>query len=121
MTAGKGVVHGEMFPLVHADKPNTLKLFQIWLNLPAKSKMVEPAFAMQWANQVQKVSLNDNAGILFFVYIIHSAVFHSSSTFSFLHDPHDPFASICHCVGWSASRCCRWRSTSKLMGCRRGE
>ena len=46
MTAGKGVVHGEMFPLVNADKPNTLILFQIWLNLPAKSKMVDPAFAM---------------------------------------------------------------------------
>ena len=23
MTAGSGVVHGEMFPMVHADKPNT--------------------------------------------------------------------------------------------------
>ena len=46
MTAGKGVVHGEMFPLIHQDRPNPLTLFQIWLNLPKVSKMVEPAFAM---------------------------------------------------------------------------
>jgi redox-sensitive bicupin YhaK (pirin superfamily) len=36
MTAGKGVQHSEMFPLVHADKENTMELFQIWLNLPKK-------------------------------------------------------------------------------------
>lgn len=35
MTAGKGIVHGEMFPLVHKDKPNPTRFFQIWLNLPA--------------------------------------------------------------------------------------
>ncbi len=46
MTAGKGVVHGEMFPLINKDKPNFLQFFQIWLNLPAKSKLVDPAFAM---------------------------------------------------------------------------
>jgi redox-sensitive bicupin YhaK (pirin superfamily) len=52
MTAGGGVVHGEMFPLVHADKPNHLRLFQIWLNLPAKNKMVNPSFAMFWNSDV---------------------------------------------------------------------
>jgi redox-sensitive bicupin YhaK (pirin superfamily) len=46
MTAGKGVVHGEMFPLVNDKSPNTLRLFQIWLNLPRVNKMVDPAFAM---------------------------------------------------------------------------
>eukprot|EP00581_Thalassiosira_minuscula_P012862 CAMPEP_0183717920 /NCGR_PEP_ID=MMETSP0737-20130205/11344_1 /TAXON_ID=385413 /ORGANISM="Thalassiosira miniscula, Strain CCMP1093" /LENGTH=371 /DNA_ID=CAMNT_0025947397 /DNA_START=17 /DNA_END=1132 /DNA_ORIENTATION=+ len=52
MTAGKGIVHSEMFPLVHADKPNPLRFFQIWLNLPAKSKMVSPSFAMFWAENI---------------------------------------------------------------------
>jgi len=32
------IVHGEIFPLVHSDKPNTLRFFQLWLNLPSKSK-----------------------------------------------------------------------------------
>lgn len=46
MTAGKGIVHGELFPLIHQDKPNPLRLFQLWLNLPKKSKMVDPCFRM---------------------------------------------------------------------------
>eukprot|EP00802_Teleaulax_amphioxeia_P021805 Tamp_22190.p1 GENE.Tamp_22190~~Tamp_22190.p1 ORF type:complete len:352 (-),score=53.00 Tamp_22190:46-1056(-) len=54
MTAGSGIVHGEMFPLVHTDRPNPLKLFQIWLNLPAKNKMVPPAFVMHWAERIPK-------------------------------------------------------------------
>eukprot|EP00494_Astrolonche_serrata_P008804 UN08848 len=49
------VVHGEMFPLVNNDKPNPLRFFQIWLNLPKKSKMVDPDFVMHWAHDVKKV------------------------------------------------------------------
>lgn len=54
MTAGKGVVHSEMFPLIDQDNPNPLRLFQIWLNLPARSKFVDPGFAMFWAGNVPK-------------------------------------------------------------------
>jgi hypothetical protein len=48
MTAGRGVVHSEMFPLIHKNKENATRFFQIWLNLPAKNKMVEPSFSMFW-------------------------------------------------------------------------
>ena len=46
LTAGKGIVHCEMFPLLHTDAPNPTELFQIWVNLPAKNKMAEPHFTM---------------------------------------------------------------------------
>src|SRR5436190_11448224 len=46
LTAGAGVVHSEMFPLLDAHGPNTLELFQIWLNLPGKDKLVAPYFTM---------------------------------------------------------------------------
>lgn len=62
MTAGHGVQHSEMFPLVHQDQGNTLELFQIWLNLPAKNKMVEPHFSMFWAEDIPQQLFEDDQG-----------------------------------------------------------
>lgn len=63
MTAGGGVVHSEMFPLVHADAPNPVELFQIWLNLPRASKLVPPHFAMLWSENVPKHRVVDAKGL----------------------------------------------------------
>ncbi|TDQ31226.1 pirin family protein [Zeaxanthinibacter enoshimensis] len=52
MTAGKGVNHSEMFPLLHDDRDNPLELFQIWLNLPREKKFVEPHFKMLWHEEI---------------------------------------------------------------------
>ncbi|EDM77834.1 pirin family protein [Plesiocystis pacifica SIR-1] len=54
MTAGKGVVHSEMFPLLDQDGDNRGELFQIWLNLPAEDKMVEPYFTMLWSEGIPR-------------------------------------------------------------------
>lgn len=56
MTAGAGVQHSEMFPLLRPDRENTLELFQIWLNLPRRSKMVAPHFAMFWSEKIPRVT-----------------------------------------------------------------
>ena len=55
LTAGKGISHCEMFPLVSATEPNPLELFQIWLNLPARDKLVEPHFTMLWDPQIPRI------------------------------------------------------------------
>ena len=52
LTAGKGIVHCEMFPLLEVDRANPLELFQIWLNLPAAGKMAEPHFTMFWSEDI---------------------------------------------------------------------
>jgi redox-sensitive bicupin YhaK (pirin superfamily) len=62
LTAGKGIVHCEMFPLTRQDQPNPLELFQIWLNLPAKNKMVEPHFTMFWHGKIARVHTTDTQG-----------------------------------------------------------
>ncbi len=50
MTAGRGIVHAEMFPLLEREAANPLELFQIWLNLPRADKMVDPYFTMLWSH-----------------------------------------------------------------------
>jgi len=60
MTAGKGILHSEMFPLIKTESENTLEIFQIWLNLPAKSKFVEPHFKMLWKNDIAETTLIDH-------------------------------------------------------------
>jgi len=62
MTAGRGVQHSEMFPLLKQDKENPLELFQIWLNLPARKKMANPHFTMFWAENIPVVSATDAEG-----------------------------------------------------------
>lgn len=62
LTAGKGIVHCEMFPLLQADAPNPAELFQIWVNLPAKNKMAEPHFTMFWTEKIPGFTAVDSAG-----------------------------------------------------------
>ena len=60
MTAGKGLMHSEMFPLLKKDQDNPLELFQIWLNLPKRSKMVTPDYKMFWNEKIPKIKTNDH-------------------------------------------------------------
>lgn len=61
MTAGSGVVHSEMFPLVHRDRENPTELFQIWLNLARADKFVEPHFSMLWSHTIPVHDVVDEA------------------------------------------------------------
>ncbi|MBB6479436.1 pirin family protein [Spirochaeta isovalerica] len=62
MTAGSGIQHSEMFPCIFKDKPNTLHLFQVWLNLPRKSKFVEPYYRMFWNEDIPVLQEIDERG-----------------------------------------------------------
>jgi redox-sensitive bicupin YhaK (pirin superfamily) len=62
MTAGSGIVHAEMFPLLDARGKNPAELFQIWLNLPARSKFAPPHFSMFWKSSVPRHAALDDAG-----------------------------------------------------------
>jgi redox-sensitive bicupin YhaK (pirin superfamily) len=62
LTAGEGIVHCEMFPLLDRERENPVELFQIWLNLPAADKMVEPYFTMLWSEDIPRLAVTDDAG-----------------------------------------------------------
>jgi len=62
MTAGKGVQHSEMFPLLKENEDNPLELFQIWLNLPKSKKNVDPHFAMLWNEDIPVYQHKDENG-----------------------------------------------------------
>jgi len=54
MTAGKGIQHSEMFPLLNQNETNLTELFQIWLNLPKSKKFSNPFYKMFWAEDIPK-------------------------------------------------------------------
>ena len=62
MTAGSGLQHCEMFPLLKKEEENPLELFQVWLNLPGKKKFADPHFAMLWSEGIPKYINTDLAG-----------------------------------------------------------
>jgi redox-sensitive bicupin YhaK (pirin superfamily) len=62
LTAGRGIVHAEMFPLLDSERANPLELFQIWLNLPARSKLAAPYFTMLWSEDIPRFVAVDASG-----------------------------------------------------------
>ncbi len=62
LTAGRGVVHSEMIPLLDQAAPNPVEVFQIWLNLPARNKMVDPHFTMFWSHHIPRRMTKDGDG-----------------------------------------------------------
>ena len=63
MTAGSGLQHAEMFPLLNKKSGNPLHLFQIWLNLPGAKKFSEPHYKMLWADMIPTVLIRDSRGL----------------------------------------------------------
>ncbi len=74
MTAGKGVQHCEMFPLLNKDRPNPLELFQIWLNLPKAKKFAPPHFAMLWNDSIPVVEATDVTGKHIYIRVIAGSI-----------------------------------------------
>lgn len=70
LTAGDGINHSEMFPLFDQKSNNSIDFFQIWINLPAENKRVDPNFQMFWEAQIPKVEVKDENGIISVIELI---------------------------------------------------
>lgn len=62
LTAGKGILHAEMFPLLESEQDNPVELFQVWLNLPRANKLVDPHFSMFWNTEIPVHKVVDAKG-----------------------------------------------------------
>ena len=93
LTAGKGIVHSEMFPLLETGRPNPLELFQIWLNLPARSKMCEPHFTMLWAEDIPHRVFDGGDGAVTEVAVIAGRLDDAGAVAEPLAPPPDSWAS----------------------------
>jgi quercetin 2,3-dioxygenase len=74
MTAGSGLQHSEMFPLLNSDSGNQAELFQVWLNLPKSGKFVKPHFKMLWAEDIPLLRMKDENGKLVEVNLIAGSI-----------------------------------------------
>jgi redox-sensitive bicupin YhaK (pirin superfamily) len=77
LTTGSGIMHAEMFPLIDHESDNNLELFQIWLNLPPESKMVDAYFGMLWSESIPK--LTPSPGVVIDAIAGHVGPSHSPS------------------------------------------
>jgi len=93
LTTGKGVVHSEMFPLLEAAQPNPLELFQIWLNLPAASKMSAPHFTMFWSQDIPRHIVRDKGGHATEIAVIAGRLIDSGVAVEPLAPPPDSWAA----------------------------
>ena len=60
MTAGSGIIHHEM---PQKTTENKMEGFQLWVNLPAEHKMMNPRYQDIKSNQIKKVTLENNVQI----------------------------------------------------------
>jgi redox-sensitive bicupin YhaK (pirin superfamily) len=59
MTAGRGIVHAEVSPREFLRAGGPLELLQLWINLPARLKMSEPAYTGLQREQIPALVADD--------------------------------------------------------------
>lgn len=64
MTAGRGILHDEFHSAEFTRTGGVLEMVQLWVNLPAASKMTDPAYQPILATEIPEVRLPGEAGTL---------------------------------------------------------
>lgn len=60
MTAGSGLIHAEVSSSKFKENGGELEILQLWLNLPAKYKMVKPRYIGLQESEITNFSLDSN-------------------------------------------------------------
>ncbi|WP_442756513.1 pirin family protein [Methylocystis sp. JAN1] len=64
MTAGAGVLHEEYHSEAYARRGGRFEMAQLWVNLPARLKMTRPRYQTLRDDDIPRVELNDEVGMI---------------------------------------------------------
>lgn len=64
MTAGSGLLHEEFHSDEYARRGGPFEMIQLWVNLPARDKMIAPTYQGIKDNHIPQIPLPDEAGTL---------------------------------------------------------
>lgn len=64
MTAARGILHKEYHEESFSKKGGLFQMVQLWINLPAKDKMSAPKYQGVKQNDIQKINLPNNSGVI---------------------------------------------------------
>ena len=82
MTAGSGVLHQEFHSSEFAEQGGLFEMVQLWVNLPADSKMTPAKYQAIEADQIQSIALDDAGSSLRVIAGQYQDVAGAASTFS---------------------------------------
>lgn len=82
MTAASGIIHEEFLSHEFLKKGGTLEMVQLWVNLPAKDKMLAPKYQPILSQEIPVVELPDNSGSLRVIAGNYAGIQGAATTFS---------------------------------------
>jgi len=85
MTAASGVVHEEFHEAEFTKQGGVLQMVQLWVNLPARSKMSKPKYQGIVASEIPTVSLANGGGVVRVIAGEHAGARGPASTFTPIH------------------------------------
>ena len=82
MTAARGVLHKEYHSESFSKTGGDFQMVQLWVNLPAKDKMSTPKYQAITNDQIPKIAVANNGGVIEVIAGIYNGQEGAASTFS---------------------------------------
>jgi hypothetical protein len=82
MTAASGIIHEEFLSTEFLKRGGVLEMVQLWVNLPAKDKMIAPKYQPILSRDIPVVPLPDDSGTLRVIAGSYAGANGAASTFS---------------------------------------
>lgn len=85
MTAGAGILHKEYHEEAFSKRGGLFEMVQLWVNLPKKDKLTQPHYQALTKNEIGKVQLPNNGGVVNVIAGEFNGVKGAATTYSPVH------------------------------------